>query len=69
MNMNIKKLEASLAHDHMRRGAFPPLTRARRRRARKIMFLARQYYMGKKDPNQRTRAIARAILAQADNRK
>jgi hypothetical protein len=59
--MNVKTLEAALAFDHARRGAWPPLSRARRRRARKILKVAAEFYEGKRTPTPQVRAIARAI--------
>jgi hypothetical protein len=64
--MNVRALEAALAYDHARRGALPRLTRAGRRRARKIMRLASEYYADKRVPSQRTCEVARVITREAE---
>jgi hypothetical protein len=64
--MNVKALENALALDHVRRRAHPPLNRSRRRRARKIMKIAAEFYAGKRVPSQRTREVARVITREAE---
>jgi len=48
--------------DHSASISYPPLTRNGRRRARRIMRIAAQYYRGERVPDQQTRIIAQAIL-------
>jgi hypothetical protein len=64
--MDVKALENFLAIDHIKRRARPRLTRAGRRRARKIMRLASEYYAGKRVPSQRTCEVARVITREAE---
>jgi hypothetical protein len=64
--MNVKALENALALDHVRRRAHPPLNRSRRRRARKILKVAAEFYAGKRVPTPQVRAIASAITKKAE---
>jgi hypothetical protein len=64
--MNVRAIEAALALDHIKRRASPRLTRAGRRRARRIIRLASEYYAGKRVPSQRTREVARLITREAE---
>jgi hypothetical protein len=64
--MNVAALENALALDHMRRRAHPPLNRARRRRARKILKVAAEFYAGERVPTPQVRAIARVITREAE---
>jgi hypothetical protein len=66
--MNVKALEECLAFDHTRRGAYPPLNRARRRRARRILKLAERYYTGERVPSLQARGAARLILERVNSR-
>jgi hypothetical protein len=64
--MNVRTIEAALALDHMKRRAHPPLNRARRRRARKILKVAAEFYAGERTPTAQVRAIASAITREAE---
>jgi hypothetical protein len=64
--VNVKALEAALALDHIKRRASPRLTRVGRRRARKIIRLASEFYAGKRVPSQRTREAARVITREVE---
>jgi hypothetical protein len=67
--MNVRAIEAALALDHLKRRASPRLTRAGRRRARKIIRLASEFYAGKRIPTAQVRAVARAITREAERAK
>jgi hypothetical protein len=63
--MNVRAVENFLARDFaLRHGVFPP--RARRRRARKILKVAAEFYAGKRTPTAQVRTVARAITREAE---
>jgi hypothetical protein len=66
--MNARELEDALAIDHIKRRARPQLTRAGRRRARRILKLAERYYIGERVPSAQARVAARLILERVNSR-